>query len=91
MTYSNEIVQLHNELVGKLNTLSAPLAAANAEPSVSVQIASSRFMAAVRAAKVFTAGNADSFADAELIKARLCATADILTEAIEEQLADSGC
>ena len=90
MSYKNEIVQLHNEIVEKLNTACAPLEQANAVPTDTVQIAMGSFHNACIKAKLFVALDVNDFASAVELKAELAATGDILLDTIAVQKQEMG-
>jgi hypothetical protein len=85
MSYTKELVQHHNEIVQMLNTISAPLADANAMPSDNVLLAMRAFNLACEKTKVYVALDVNDFVLATELKAQLSASSDILIEAIEEQ------
>jgi hypothetical protein len=90
MNYAQEFQAALNPIADRLSAISRSLAQANAEPTDAVVIAHEEFEKALFKAKLFVAIGLDDPAEAELVKARLSATGDILADAMLEQKAALG-
>lgn len=84
MNYAQEFQAILTPIAERLSAISKPLAQAEAQPTEAVIIAHKAFDKAVFKAKMFVMLGMDDSAEAELVKAEISATGDILADAILE-------